>query len=101
MAGLTTDFKPKLITVTEAAALLNVSTSTIHGWIDKDAIPYIELPSSGAKRTYRIPLRGLISSLSGNYNLAEELESLETAARDAGIDEASAVAMTGGDPSAD
>ena len=60
----------QLITAKEAAELLNVHVRTIHGWIDKGTIPYIELPSSGSKPSYRIPLHGLLNSLSGNYDLA-------------------------------
>ena len=78
----------QLITAKEAAELLNVHVRTIHGWIDKGTIPYIALPSSGSKPSYRIPLHGLLNSLSGNYDLASEMEGLlaeeehETASQD-------------------
>jgi excisionase family DNA binding protein len=64
----------QLITVAEAAQLLSVSTRTVHAWIEKEAIPYIRLPSTGGKPSYRIPLRGLLESLSGTYDLAAEIE---------------------------
>ncbi len=66
----------QLITAKEAAELLNVNPRTIHGWIEHGTIPFITLPSSGDKPSYRIPLRGLLNSLSGNYDLSSELESL-------------------------
>ncbi len=66
----------QLITASEAAELLNVHVRTIHGWIEKDTIPYVALPRSGSKHSYRIPLQGLLSSLSGNYDLAGEVEAL-------------------------
>ena len=64
----------QLLSASEAAELLNVSVRTIHTWIEKDAIPYVELPSSGPRRSYRIPLQGLLSSLSGSYDLTEDIE---------------------------
>jgi excisionase family DNA binding protein len=67
---------PQLIKAQEAADLLNVDIRTIHQWIAKERIPYIELPSGGAKPSYRIPLQGLLNSLSGNYDLAADVESL-------------------------
>lgn len=66
----------QLITAKEAAELLNVTQRTIHSWIENGTIPYITLPSTGGKPSYRIPLRGLLNSLSGNYDLASELEAL-------------------------
>jgi len=63
----------QLLSAGEAAELLNVSVRTIHTWIEKDAIPYVELPRTGIKRSYRIPLQGLLSSLSGSYDLTEQL----------------------------
>jgi len=64
----------QLLTAGEAADLLNVSVRTIHTWIEKDAIQYVELPRTGPKRSYRIPLQGLLSSLSGSYDLTQDLE---------------------------
>jgi excisionase family DNA binding protein len=66
----------QLITAKEAAELLHVNTRTIHSWIENDAIPYITLPSSGGKPSYRIPLHGLLNSLSGTYDLAGEVEQM-------------------------
>jgi Helix-turn-helix domain len=71
-----TKLAPQLIKAQEAADLLNVDIRTIHAWIAKEQIPYIELPSSGRKPSYRIPLQGLLSSLSGTYDLAAEVEAL-------------------------
>ena len=78
MPELGTSFKPQFIKVADAAALLQVSTSTIHNWIKNDAIPYVELPRvrDDQRAEYRIPLRGLIASLHGNYDLAGEVEAL-------------------------
>jgi excisionase family DNA binding protein len=65
--------RAQLLSASEAAELLNVSVRTIHTWIEKDAIPYVELPRSGPKRSYRIPLQGLLMSLSGSYDLSEDI----------------------------
>lgn len=72
---------PQLLTTGEAAALLKVSSRTILNWIDADTIPYLKLPPNGGRNEYRIPLQGLLSSLSGNYDLAGELRKLDAAAR--------------------
>jgi excisionase family DNA binding protein len=68
----------QLLTAREAAELLHVHPRTIHGWIQKGKIPYVELPSSGSKPSYRIPLHGLLGSLSvsGDYDLAGEVEEM-------------------------
>lgn len=71
---------PKLLTTSEAAELLKVSSRTILNWIRAETIPYLELPSTGERSEYRIPLQGLLSSLSGNYDLASELRQLDAAA---------------------
>ena len=71
---------PRLITTNEAASLLRVTPRTIVNWIDRGSIPYVELPSGGSRREYRIPEVALLRSLSGNFNLEAELERLETAA---------------------
>jgi excisionase family DNA binding protein len=65
--------RAQLLSASEAAELLNVSVRTIHTWIEKDAIPYVELPRTGPKRSYRIPLQGLLMSLSGSYDLSEDI----------------------------
>ena len=71
---------PRLITTNEAASLLRVTPRTIVNWIERGSIPYVELPSGGSRREYRIPEVALLRSLSGNFNLEAELERLETAA---------------------
>jgi excisionase family DNA binding protein len=71
---------PQLLTTAEAAELLKVSPRTILNWIGADTIPYVQLPSTGDRNEYRIPLQGLLSSLSGNYDLAGELRKLDAAA---------------------
>jgi excisionase family DNA binding protein len=71
---------PKLLTTSEAAELLKVSPRTILNWIRAGTIPYLALPSTGERSEYRIPLQGLLSSLSGNYDLARELRQLDAAA---------------------
>jgi excisionase family DNA binding protein len=72
---------PQLLTTGEAAALLKVSSRTILNWIHADRIPYVQLPPNGGRSEYRIPLQGLLSSLSGTYDLAEELRKLDEAAK--------------------
>lgn len=68
---------PRLISVEEAATLLAVTDTTVRNWIKADTIPYIELPSTGTRKRYRIPLQGLLNTLSGNYDLASDLEHLD------------------------
>jgi excisionase family DNA binding protein len=102
MAQLSTSFKPQLIKVAEAAELLNVSTSTVHNWIKSDVIPYIELPKAeGQRADYRIPLKGLVASLSGNYDLSADLAELVDVARQQGVDADALIAATGGEAVAD
>ncbi|MGH3042150.1 MAG: helix-turn-helix domain-containing protein [Gaiellaceae bacterium] len=69
----TTAARPQLLTVAQAASLLNVSDRTIRRWIEAGKIPYLELPSGG----YRIPQGALLASLRGNYDLATELAKLD------------------------
>ena len=76
-----TSARPQLLTVSQAATLLNVSDRTIRRWIEKDRIPYLELPGGD----YRIPQGALLASLRGNYNLGAELRALDE--RHAGISE--------------
>jgi excisionase family DNA binding protein len=66
----------QMLTVRAAADMLNVTPRTVLGWIERDAIPFIRLPGSGDKTSYRIPLHGLVESLSGTYDLAAEVEKL-------------------------
>jgi len=71
----------------KAASLLRVTPRTIVNWIERGSIPYVELPSGGSRREYRIPEVALLRSLSGNFNLEAELERLETAAAEMTEDE--------------
>lgn len=86
MAPVLIPTTPRLLTTGEAAELLKVSQRTILNWIHAETIPYIQLPSTGARNDYRIPLQGLLSSLAGNYDLAGELRKLDAAARADGRD---------------
>ena len=71
----------RLITTSEAAGLLSVSPRTVLKWIERDAIPYVALPNAGgSRREYRIPLYGLLNSLSGTYDIGSQLETLSAAA---------------------
>ena len=74
--------QPKLISTKEAAALLNVTQRTVTNWIEADKVPYLRLPGG----EYRLPLSGLLASLSGTYDLRTELEALDE--RFGAIDEA-------------
>jgi excisionase family DNA binding protein len=65
--------KPKLLSTAEAAELLNVNRRTILNWIEGEKVPYIKLPGGD----YRIPLAGLLASLSGTYRLDEEIRELD------------------------
>lgn len=65
--------RPQLLTVAQAASLLNVSDRTVRGWISRESIPYVELPGGG----YRIPQGALLASLRGNYDLGSELRALD------------------------
>lgn len=100
MSQLSTSFKPQLIKVADAAALLHVSTSTIHNWIKDKAIPYVELPKpAGQTRVeYRIPLKGLVASLAGNYDMSADLAEMVAAAQAAGVDEDAVIEAAGGEP---
>lgn len=65
--------QPKLLSTKQAAELLNVSRRTILNWIETDKIPYLKLPGGD----YRVPLAGLLASLSGTYRLDEEIRALD------------------------
>lgn len=65
----------QLLTVRAVADMLNVTPRTVLAWIEKDAIPFIRLPG-GEKPSYRIPLHGLVESLSGTYDLAADVEQI-------------------------
>lgn len=63
----------KLITLGEAAALLQVSIHTMGTWVRAGKVPYIVLPSGSR----RIPRDALLKSLGGNYDLASALSKRE------------------------
>jgi excisionase family DNA binding protein len=65
--------QPKLLSTKQAAELLNVSRRTILNWIETDKVPYLKLPGGD----YRVPLAGLLASLSGTYRLDEEIRALD------------------------
>jgi hypothetical protein len=77
--------------------MLNVSQRTILNWIAAEAIPYLELPSSGKRKEYRIPQMALLRSLAGNYDLAGELETLDRAADLAGASAEEIVELLAGE----
>lgn len=78
----------RLLSPKEAADLLRVSPRTVLNWIGADAVPYVALPQTGARRReYRIPLYGLLRSLEGNYDLAEHLERIEARGKELGLRE--------------
>lgn len=64
---------PQLLTVAQAADLLNVSDRTVRRWIEAEKVPYVELPGG----SYRIPQGALLASLRGTYDLAGELRDLD------------------------
>ncbi|WP_217915654.1 helix-turn-helix domain-containing protein [Miltoncostaea marina] len=72
-----TGSRPQLLTTKEAADLLRVSQRTITQWIAEDRIPYVRLPAAGERPTFRIPLAGLLRTLTGNFDLASELADLD------------------------
>lgn len=78
---------PRFLTTAEAASLLNVSPRTVLNWIHEGSIPFIELPSGGRRKEYRIPEIALLESLSGNYDLVAELRSLDAQAKAVGMTE--------------
>lgn len=82
---------PRLITTKEAAELLHVSSRTILNWIEAGSIPYVELPTNGRRREYRIPVAALLQSLRGNYDLAAELRLVDKATREAGVTDETAL----------
>jgi excisionase family DNA binding protein len=80
----------RLLTTGQAAELLQVSQRTVLNWIDADVVPYLVLPRVGNNRpSYRIPLHGLLNSLSGNFDLGTQLEAIETVGRELGVREES------------
>jgi excisionase family DNA binding protein len=94
MPELSTNFKPQILKVSEAAALLRVSQSTVNNWINAGAVPCITLPGGGR----RIPLRGLIASLTTNYDLEGGLTELVASISEQGITGDQMIEALGGDP---
>lgn len=68
--------RSQLIKTQDAANLLGVDVRTINKWIKEERIPFVELPRSGMRRNFRIPLQGLLNSLSGTYDLSAEIAEL-------------------------
>lgn len=68
-----TTARPQLLTVAQAASLLNVSEKTIRRWVSAEKVPYVKLPSGGL----RIPQGALFASLQGTHDLAAELAELD------------------------
>jgi excisionase family DNA binding protein len=83
--------QPKLLSTKQAAELLNVSKRTILNWIESEKIPYVKLPGGD----YRVPLTGLLASLSGTYRLDEEIRALDE--RYAAVSDADVQAALEGD----
>jgi excisionase family DNA binding protein len=55
----------QLLSTRQAAELLNVSPRTVTNWIRADKVPYVRLPGG----EYRLPLEGLLDSLTGTYDM--------------------------------
>jgi excisionase family DNA binding protein len=65
--------RPQLLTVAQAASLLNVSEKTVRRWASDGKVPYVKLPSGGV----RIPQGALLASLEGTHDLAAEIAALD------------------------
>jgi excisionase family DNA binding protein len=65
--------RPQLLTVAQAASLLNVSEKTVRRWVADDKVPCVKLPSG----RIRIPQGALLASLQGTHDLAAELAVLD------------------------
>lgn len=63
----------QLLTVAQAAALLNVSDRTIRRWIEAKKVPYLKLPNGH----YRIPQASLLVSLNSIYDLGSACAELD------------------------
>jgi excisionase family DNA binding protein len=79
--------QPRLVTVSQVASLLAVSHETVRKWIARGTIPYIVLPhdADATRNEYRIPLQGLLTCLSGNYDLSQDLDAIHAAAQDVDV----------------
>jgi hypothetical protein len=62
-----------LLSTEQVSRLLNVHQRTVHAWIEKDTIPYVELPHPDEcqRRQPRIPAAGLLQVLGGSYDATE------------------------------
>jgi excisionase family DNA binding protein len=65
--------RAQLLTVAQAASLLNVSEKTIRRWVAAGKVPYVKLPGG----TLRLPQGALLASLQGTHDLAAELAALD------------------------
>jgi excisionase family DNA binding protein len=88
---------PRLLTTREAAELLRVSQRTILNWIEAETIPYLELPTPGKRREYRIPLVALLQSLRGNFDIAGELRATDEETTAASVSDEDVLAMLDAD----
>ena len=59
-----------MLTTREAGELLRVSPRMVTNWIRDGRVPYIRLPGG----EYRLPLDGLLDSISGTYDLRTRVE---------------------------
>jgi excisionase family DNA binding protein len=81
--------RPQLLTVAQAASLLNVSEEAIRRWVADGKVPSVKLPSGGLC----IPQDALLASLEGTHDLAAEVVALD--ARFADVSEDDVRAATG------
>lgn len=79
-----------LLTTRRAAELLNVTPRTVTNWIRADRVPYVRLPGG----EYRLPLDGLLDSLSGPYDLRSPIENALELAEGAQARAAAAAKLT-------
>lgn len=63
----------RLLSTEEVAELLHVSQRTVQNWTKQDKIPYLKLPGG----ELRIPLQGLLASISGTYDLATAMAKVD------------------------
>ena len=75
--------RPQLLTVAQAASLLNVSEKTVRRWVSDGKVPYVKLPSGGV----RIPQGALLASLEGTHDLAAEIAALDARLADVSEDD--------------
>lgn len=78
-----TTARPQLLTVAQAASLLNVSEKTICRWVADGKVPSVKLPSGGVC----IPQGALLASLEGTHDLAVEIAALDVRFADVSEDD--------------